>query len=64
MSLQCKVFKSAKKGQKSFRITSALVDSIYNKARKAKKKGELVITLPNDEESDYVLNCKITKIKK
>jgi len=64
MPFACKTFKSAKEGQKSFRVTSQLVDSIYKKARKAKKKGELVITFPCNEKYNYILNCKITKRKK
>ena len=63
-NLNCLIFKSAKEGQKSFRITSKLIDSIYNKARKIKKKGRMVLTIPCDDESNYILECKITKIKK
>ena len=62
--MNCKTFKSVKEGERSFRITSNLVDSIYNKARKIKKKGELVLTIPCDEKNNYILECKITKIKK
>ena len=62
--MNCKTFKSAKEGQKSIRISSDLVDSIYKKARSIKKKGELVIILPFDEKFNYTLNCKITKTKK
>lgn len=62
--MQCKTFKQAKKGQKSFRITSQLVDSIYQKARKVKKKGELVLIIPCDNKYNYTLNCKVTKTKK
>lgn len=62
--MDCKVFKSASEGQKSFRVTSKLIDSIYNKARKIKKKGELVLTIPCDDENNYILECKITKTKK
>jgi len=62
--MNCKTFKSVKEGERSFRITSNLIDSIYTKARKIKKKGELVLTIPCDEKNNYILECKITKIKK
>lgn len=62
--MNCKTFKSASEGQKSFRVTSKLIDSIYNQARKVKKKGNLVLTIPCDDESNYILECKITKVKK
>ena len=60
----CKVFKNVKDGQTSFRITKNLVDSTYIKARAVKKKGEIVITIPCDESYNYMLECKITKVKK
>ena len=62
--MNCRTFKSVKEGERSFRITSHLINSIYTKARKIKKKGELVITLPCDEKNNYILECKITKVKK
>jgi len=62
--MNCKVYKSAKDGQLSFRITTKLINSIYNKARIVKKKGNLVITLPCDDKNNYMLNCLITKNKK
>lgn len=62
--MNCKIFKSSKSNQSSFRVTKELIDSIYNKARKIKKKGELVLTLPCNKKYNYVLNCKISKIKK
>ena len=64
MLYACKTFKSAKEGQSSFRVTSKLIETIYIKARKVKKKGELVLTLPCDNDFNYTLNCKITKTKK
>ena len=60
----CKVFKTAKEGQSSFRITKKLIDTTYIKARAVKKKGKIVITLPCDDQYDYVLRCTITKVKK
>ena len=62
--MDCKVFKSAKTNQSSFRVTKQLIDTVYQKARTVKKKGELVLTLPCDDIYDYVLNCKITKKRK
>ena len=62
--MNCKTFKSVKEGARSFKVTSNLIDSIYLKARKIKKKGELVIVLPCDDKNNYILECKITKIKK
>ena len=62
--MKCKIFKSAKEGQSSFRVTSKLIASIYTKARKIKKKGELILTIPCDEKYNYVLECKIIKVKK
>jgi hypothetical protein len=62
--MNCRVFKQPKPNQSSFRITKELVDSLYTKARTVRKKGELVITLPCDDKHNYVLTCKITKIKK
>jgi hypothetical protein len=62
--MDCKVFKYSKIGQSSFRITKELINSIYEKARTVKKKGELVLTIPCDDKYNYVLNCKITKVKK
>lgn len=62
--MNCKVFKNVKEGQSSFRITKNLVDTTYIKARAVKKKGEIVIILPCDESNNYMLECRITKVKK
>ncbi len=62
--MNCKIFKSSKIGQSSFRVTKELIDSIYQQARTVKKKGELVLTIPCDDKHNYVLNCKVTKVKK
>lgn len=59
--MNCIVYKSAKEGQLSFRITKKLIDAIYQKARKIKKKGSLVLTIPCDEKYNYILNCTVTK---
>ena len=55
----CKVFKNAEKS--SFNITQALLNSVYAMARKAKKKGMIVITIPTVKGDVYVLECVLTK---
>jgi len=62
--MNCIVLKSAKIGQSSFRITQELINSIYTKARKVKRKGELILNIPCDDKNEYVLNCLITKRKR
>ena len=61
MQNYCKTFKSAKEGNKSFQVTQKLLNSAYDKARKAKKKGMIVINIPADEKHNYVLECVLTK---
>ena len=61
--MNCRVYKNAKNGQSSFRITKQLINNIYKKARVVKKKGELILTIPCDDKFNYVLNCLITKEK-
>lgn len=63
MQTYCKIFKSAKEGNKSFQVTQKLLNSAYEKARIAKKKGMLVISIPAEEGYKYVLECIITKEK-
>ena len=57
----CKQFKSASENQKSFRVTSKTLTTLYNKARKVKKKALLVISIPGDSKYRFVLNCEVTK---
>jgi len=59
----CKTFKTAKEGQSSFRVTQKLLNSAYEKARKAKRKGMLVLTIPADSDNNFILECIITKEK-
>ena len=59
----CKVFKSAKEGNQSFLVTKKLLDSLYEKARKAKKKGALILSIPAEEGFKYSLTCILTKEK-
>ncbi|MHA2013330.1 MAG: hypothetical protein ACTSWG_13250 [Candidatus Helarchaeota archaeon] len=60
----CTVFKSAKKGQKSFRITQQLLQSLFNKAKKIGKLGELVITIPANKQENYIFRGILRKEKK
>ncbi|MHA2012731.1 MAG: hypothetical protein ACTSWG_10230, partial [Candidatus Helarchaeota archaeon] len=60
----CKIFKNAKEGNVSFQVTQKLLKSAYEKARKAKKKGMLVISIPAEEGYKFKLECILTKEKK
>ena len=61
MQKYCKTFKSPKEGNTSFQVTQKLLNSAYAKARKAKKKGMIVIAIPADDKHNYVLECVLTK---
>jgi hypothetical protein len=61
MQNYCKIFKSSSKGKVSFLVTQQLLNSAYEKARTAKKKGMLVLSIPAEEGYKYVLECVITK---
>jgi len=58
------IHKSVKKGQSSFRITRQLLQTIFNKAVKIQKNGELIIEVPVNEKENFILTCKLTKAKK
>jgi len=58
------VYKSAKKGQTSFRITQQLIQNIYLKAQKLKNFAVLNISIPANKDENYILQCRITKEKK
>ena len=58
------IFKSVKKGQKSFRITQQLLQSLFHKAKKIAKLGELVITIPANKQENYILRGILSKEKK
>lgn len=60
----CSIFKSAKKGQKSFRVTQQLLQSAYYKASKIGKIAKLIITIPANQQENYVLECILKKVKK
>lgn len=64
MKSYCKIFKSAKEGNTSFQVTKKLLNSTYEKSKRAKKKGMLVISIPAEEGYKYVLECILTKEKK
>ena len=58
------IYKHAKEGTKSFRITQSLVQRAWNQAKKLKNLAVIIITIPADEKENYVLKCIITKEKK
>jgi len=59
----CKTFKSAKEGNTSFQVTQKLLNSAYGKARSAKKKAMIVISIPAEEGYKFVVEGIITKEK-
>lgn len=58
------VYKSAKKGTKSFRITQQLLQSIWLKSKKLKHVPALMIKIPANAKENYVLRCQLTKEEK
>lgn len=58
------VYKSAKEGQKSFRITSNMLQSLWSKSDRINNKGKLVLNIPANKTEDYILECYLTKKKK
>lgn len=60
----CKIFKTAKEKQSSFRITKQLLETSYEKARKARKKGMLILTIPIDTKHQFKIEGIITKEKR
>lgn len=59
----CVVHKSAKKGTKSFRITSQLLGTLVKKAKQVGKTPLLNITIPANEKENFILTCHVKKIK-
>lgn len=57
------VYKTPKKGQKSFRITQQLIQSIWNKTKKLNNLPILILTIPANKKENYILRCHITKEK-
>ncbi len=58
------IYKHAKEGTKSFRITQSLVQRAWNQAKKLKNLPVIILTIPANEKENYVLKCVITKEKK
>jgi len=58
------VYKNAKEGTKSFRITQQLIQSIWLKAKKLKNMAVVIITIPANKKENYILRCHITKENK
>lgn len=54
------VYKSAKRGQSSFRITEALLDSLILISEKINKQPKLIISIGVDS-AEYILTCDVTK---
>ncbi|MEK6884735.1 MAG: hypothetical protein AABY22_34200 [Nanoarchaeota archaeon] len=57
------VYKSSKKGQKSFRITKSLLENILKTSKKINKAHNLIITIEDDCDM-YYIDCKINKTTK
>lgn len=57
------VYKHAKKGTKSFRITQQLLQTIMYKAKRLKNISVLILTIPANKKENYVLRCQIMKEK-
>jgi len=57
------IYKSAKEGQKSFRITSQLLNSVYKKAKSLKKKGLIILTIPSNSKYNFKVKCIVAKEK-
>lgn len=59
----CVVYKTVKKGQKSFRITSVLLQNMIKKSVNIGKSPLLILSIPANDKERYVLRCHITKEK-
>jgi hypothetical protein len=57
------VYKSAKNGTKSFRITQQLLQSIITKSKKLKHVPALVIKIPANKNENYIVTCHVKKEK-
>lgn len=57
------VYKNAKAGTSSFRITKQLLQSIVYKAKRLKTVSALIITIPANKKERYVLRCQVSKEK-
>ena len=59
----CAVYKYVKKGQKSFRVSTRLLQSIFTKALKLRNVPVLILTIPANKNENFVLRCQIRKEK-
>lgn len=59
---ECVVHKNVPKTQKSFRITSALLKNLCNKAQKINKQARLNIVIP-DGDTVYQVSAIVTRSK-
>lgn len=50
------VYKSAKKGQTSFRVSKILLDNLWQQAQKLVKKPQLILSI-----GEYTISCTIQK---
>jgi len=57
------VHKASKKGQNSFRITKALLESLFETQSKIQKTPKLIISIL-DDSFEYTITCSITKTKR
>lgn len=57
------VYKTVKKGQKSFRITQQLIQGIWNRAKKLKNSPVLILTIPANKKENFILRCHLSKEK-
>jgi len=57
------VYKNVKKGTKSFRITQQLLQNVWNKAKKLKNFPVLILTIPANNQENFILRCHISKEK-
>ncbi len=58
------IYKHAKEGTKSFRITQSLVQRAWNQAKKLINLPVIILTIPANQKENYVLRCIISKEKK
>lgn len=57
--IDCVIYKTVPKTQKSFRVTSALLKDLCQKAKKVNKQGRLVIVI-NDGDVAYEVSAVVT----
>jgi len=48
----------------AFKLTKELIKGIYNKAKDAEKVPFIIISIPNDEKTNFVLHCSISTKRK